>query len=347
MARDHARINIGIWGSAGFRRLSPRAQHLYFVLVTSPSLSYCGVADWRPKRLAALSEEWTLGQVEAAAAELQEQRVVFFDDDTEEAFVRKWMKHDGLIGQERMAVSVASAYAATSSIRLRGLIVHELRSLREAQPQLRGWGKSKLLEVLDEPSIDPHEEPGQGQAELQLGANQSSDEVELGPNQTSPTPAPAPATNSSSLLRAENGAGSYPEAFEEFWQAYPKKADKRAALRAWERALKRADREQILAGAVRYAADPNREDEFTKNAATWLNADAWLNPPEPPRGGRPPSRAESRIQGNLAAVEAVRRMTEGDTHDTRRDGEAPGLHWGAGRPAPHPGDNHRLAPGFG
>lgn len=140
---------------------------------------------------------------------------------------------------------------------------------------------------------------------------------------------------------------TYPDAFEEFWQAYPKKADKRAALRAWERALKRADREQILAGAVRYAADPNREDEFTKNAATWLNADAWLNPPEPPRGGRPPSRAESRIQSNLAAVEAVRRMTEGDTHDTRRDGEAAGLHWGAGRPAPHPGDNHRLAPGFG
>lgn len=66
-------------------------------------------------------------------------------------------------------------------------------------------------------------------------------------------------------------------AFGEFWSIYPKKVDKRAALKAFKSALKRAALEVIISGARKYAADPNREPRFTKNPATWLNADAWEN----------------------------------------------------------------------
>lgn len=77
----------------------------------------------------------------------------------------------------------------------------------------------------------------------------------------------------------------YPPEFAAFWEVYPKKADKRAALKAWRAALKRTSRDTIYAGALRYRDDPNRDERFTKNAATWLNADAWENGPLPPRGG--------------------------------------------------------------
>lgn len=182
MARDHARVNVSIWGSSKFRALTPQAQHLYFVLVTSSSLSYAGVADWRPKRLAALAGGWTVEAVESAAAELHATRTVLIDPETEEALIRSWVKWDGLINQPRMAVSVANAYADTASSILRGVIVHELRKLREAQPDLPGWAKSKLLEVLGEVQFDPSETP-----------NYPQSEVVFGPNQTSPTPAPSPA----------------------------------------------------------------------------------------------------------------------------------------------------------
>lgn len=66
-------------------------------------------------------------------------------------------------------------------------------------------------------------------------------------------------------------------AFDEFWSKYPKKADKRAAFKAFRSALKRAKIEDIMAGAEKYAGDPNRELRYTKNPATWLNADAWEN----------------------------------------------------------------------
>lgn len=86
-------------------------------------------------------------------------------------------------------------------------------------------------------------------------------------------------------------AGVYPDAFEAWWAVYPKKADKRAALGAWRRARKRADDDVLIAGAERYRDDPNREDRFTKNAATWLNSDAWENEPLPSRMDTGPSSA--------------------------------------------------------
>lgn len=72
------------------------------------------------------------------------------------------------------------------------------------------------------------------------------------------------------------------ELFDEFWKEYPKKSDKRAALRAFNSALNRAKFEDILAGAIKYANDPNLpEARYIKHPATWLNADAWENPPLP------------------------------------------------------------------
>ena len=76
--------------------------------------------------------------------------------------------------------------------------------------------------------------------------------------------------------------------FNEWWQQYPKKVDKGAARRAWTTALKKTSSTVLIAAAERYANDPNRDPQFTKNPATWLNAEAWENGPLParsPQGG--------------------------------------------------------------
>jgi hypothetical protein len=72
--------------------------------------------------------------------------------------------------------------------------------------------------------------------------------------------------------------------FDLFWSIYPKKDDKPVAHRAFKKALERVALDVIIAGAERYRDDPNREDEYTKNASTWLRADAWANGPLPARG---------------------------------------------------------------
>lgn len=94
---------------------------------------------------------------------------------------------------------------------------------------------------------------------------------------------PFDSADAKSESESRTDPSDYPQAFEDFWNVYPKKADKRAALKAWNAATKRAGKGAIEAGAEAYRDDPNRQDSFTKNPATWLNADSWNNGPLPDR----------------------------------------------------------------
>jgi hypothetical protein len=78
---------------------------------------------------------------------------------------------------------------------------------------------------------------------------------------------------------------TYPKAFEQWWTWYPRKDCKRKALEAWQRARKRAPDTLLVEAAKRYANDPNREDRYTKQPATWLNGDCWLSETLPARNG--------------------------------------------------------------
>jgi hypothetical protein len=89
------------------------------------------------------------------------------------------------------------------------------------------------------------------------------------------------------------------ELFDEFWKEYPRKLDKGAAFKAFRSALKVATFEQILAGAIAYRNDPNRDPEFTKYPATWLNADAWENEIQPSPDSEATERANKRRDREL------------------------------------------------
>jgi hypothetical protein len=90
--------------------------------------------------------------------------------------------------------------------------------------------------------------------------------------------------------------------FEEFWNEYPKKADKRRAQKSFSSALKRAKFEELLAGAIAYKGSVKDTDiQFIKNPATWLNADAWENEIQPSAESEAAERARLRKQRDLEA----------------------------------------------
>lgn len=157
MARDHARVTLSIWADDDWRDLSPEAQHLYFVLLTQPSLSYAGVADWRPARLRALASGWCRDTFDRAATELARLLYIVVDEDTEEVLIRSFVRHDGLMKQRNMAVSMVRAYEAIASRGIRGVFVHELARLKESDPELAGWVSCE--HVLDNRSFDPADYP--------------------------------------------------------------------------------------------------------------------------------------------------------------------------------------------
>ena len=216
VARDHARVNVAIWGDPDFRNLPPAAQHLYLLLWTSPDLSYVGVADWRPGRLAALAAGWTREHIETAGACLAARHFIVIDPDTEEVLLRSWLRYDGLMKQPRMAISAINAYSSVYSELLRSVIVSEFHRIRKELPGASCWEDKRVVEVLSHPSVEPKSWPTPTDPfthgltpdvtpSLGVGLPQTQGDVCL-----PPTPAPAPATtpapySSSPAKRGERG----------------------------------------------------------------------------------------------------------------------------------------------
>ena len=113
------------------------------------------------------------------------------------------------------------------------------------------------------------------------------------------------------------GGPTAADAFSEFWSVYPKKVAKADARKAFAAAMKRADVDDIIAGARRLRDDPNLpEKQYIPHPGKWLRGDQWEDEPLPPRNGLAvghqfPARqtASEKAQGWLNTVdEAVRLM---------------------------------------
>ena len=157
MARDHARIRLDIWVDEDFADLPSTSQWLYTRLLTHGGLTYCGVVEWRPKRLAQSAPDLTATDVEMFAAPLEDRNFLIIDRDTEECLVRSFVKHDGLLDKWNLAAAVARTFTAVSSKAIRGAIVHELQKLRKDNPEYRGWTRDDVKKVLRRTPIDPAE----------------------------------------------------------------------------------------------------------------------------------------------------------------------------------------------
>lgn len=157
MPRDHARLRLDIWADEDFVDLPSTSQWLYTRLLTHGGLSYCGVVEWRPNRLAQSAADLKAADVEMFAAPLEAGHFLIIDRDTEECLIRSFVKHDGLLDKWNLAAAVARTFTAVSSKALRGVVVHELKRLREAHPDYRGWTRPDVQKVLRRVSISPDE----------------------------------------------------------------------------------------------------------------------------------------------------------------------------------------------
>lgn len=138
MSREYARIKVAIWTDLDFRDLTAAAQHLYFMLLTSPSLSLAGVADWRPRRIAAMCSGWTVQDVEAAASELEAARYVLVDEDTEEVLVRSFVRHDRVLLKPNVAASMVKDAGRIASRRLLEAVAVEVARVASETPEAAG-----------------------------------------------------------------------------------------------------------------------------------------------------------------------------------------------------------------
>lgn len=157
MARSYANIKVSIWHDDDFRSLSMAAQHLYFVLSTDPDLSYAGIADWRPRRLSGKAEAWLPRAVEIAAYELTAAGFIYICEQTEEALVRSYVRHDGVLKNAKLSVSCANAVGSIASNDLRAIAVAEIKRAKQEEPGLNFWKSDAVKSVLKRTSVDHRE----------------------------------------------------------------------------------------------------------------------------------------------------------------------------------------------
>lgn len=88
-------------------------------------------------------------------------------------------------------------------------------------------------------------------------------------------------TDSDSVLEESLG-GKKEDGFADFFAAFPRRVAQRAAEIAYSAARERASAQTLFAGAQRYAASVTGTDpRYIAHAATWLDADRWLDEAAP------------------------------------------------------------------
>ncbi|KOP81984.1 hypothetical protein AMS60_05495 [Bacillus sp. FJAT-21945] len=70
----------------------------------------------------------------------------------------------------------------------------------------------------------------------------------------------------------------YSNEFEQFWNIYPRKVDKKKAAKSFKTAIKNHPLEIILAGTEKYAKQVEKTDkQYIKHPATFLNNDSFID----------------------------------------------------------------------
>jgi hypothetical protein len=313
VAREYTRVKLTIWNDPDFRCLTSDAQWLYFVLMTHPSISLCGVVDWREARLTAIAADMSVERLRAAAVALGRGRFIAVDPETEESLVRSFVRHDGVLKSPNMARAMVRQHAEIASLKIMELVSVEVRRATVENPEWKGlaaaepvWkqypesdglGIDMVPETLSEGFVEPFQN--------------GSDLVPL-----SHKPITLTSKDVSTHAQSQAIERDRPSRFEDFWEAYPRKTGKGKAKPLYERLVRRHGELPIIEGARRFAADPNLpEKQFVPHPTTWLNREGWLDEPLPPRtqGSSHASPALSRVE---QAVDVARELYDIENHDT-------------------------------
>jgi hypothetical protein len=97
--------------------------------------------------------------------------------------------------------------------------------------------------------------------------------LELEKKEKNPPPEAAGMPPHSREGSKQESAAAAPPGFDVFWEAYPKKASKPAALRAFKAAVKKVSFTEMMAALERQK--PTWNPDYIKNPATWLNNECW------------------------------------------------------------------------
>lgn len=239
--RDYGRVSTRFWSSPTTKAMSGDARHLSLYLMTSPHSTIAGVFRL-PLAYAADDLDWTSERVSEALRELSDVGFARYCSATKWLWTVNHFRWNPLDNPNQRKAA---------------------RKIAEQVPTECAWHAD--FERTSEPHIAGHS-AGAANGSETLGEPSSNQEQELVNRSTLSARRARPLT--------QRAAKTGSDAFESFWELYPRKSGKAAALRAFEALNPDA---AILVLMREALGNASRSDEWQRDAGRYVpSAEKWL-----------------------------------------------------------------------
>lgn len=148
MTRQYAPLHTEIWNDREFVALSAHAQRLYLLAISQPNITWAGTVPYTARRWATLASDTTAKTISRAAVELAKAGLVMLDENTEEMWVRSFIKYNAA-AQPKLRNAALREFRGVHSEEIR-------RSAVAAYPWLRPEGAHSDAQANGHP--DAHSE---------------------------------------------------------------------------------------------------------------------------------------------------------------------------------------------
>lgn len=154
MANAAGFIQESIWRDSHWRSLSRTAQATYMQLLSQKELDCAGVLPLQVFKWAKGCDSVTEADIWADLEELQRERFVFFDMDSDEAFIRTYIRNSNVIKSPNMMKSALRSARLVASEPIRVVLAAELRATGREDAE-KVAQELNPLETLSEPFPNP------------------------------------------------------------------------------------------------------------------------------------------------------------------------------------------------
>jgi hypothetical protein len=153
MSRTYAQFSTSIWRDADFLALPASLQRIYMLLSSQPDISAAGVLPLAVNRWAGKAPDTTPGDIVEGLRGLADQRFIVFDRDTEELFVRSFVRWDNGYKNPKRLHAIRDAADQIESVGIIAALAAEFERLEVAEA-FRGQCSSRCLEPGEPPPVN-------------------------------------------------------------------------------------------------------------------------------------------------------------------------------------------------
>jgi hypothetical protein len=155
MARNFAKLYVGIWSDERFKALTAQAQRLYIYLFGHQRLDNAGTLVWQPQVAVRAAADLTPDLIDQAMHELRVHRYIILDEDTGLLAVRSYVRNDETLKNSKNTTAFVKAWDTLDSELLKSVISYEVHRIANDHPDLVGLAQCET--ILGYPLADPWE----------------------------------------------------------------------------------------------------------------------------------------------------------------------------------------------